>query len=125
MYLPLLSVIVGGSTGCVLRWWLGLRLNSLFAGMPLGTLLDNLVGGFVIGGAMAFFMRWPHLDPAWRLLITTGFCGGLTTFSTFSAEVLSMLMHGRYGWAMATVSAHVLGSLLMTFAGFALVRWLG
>ncbi|MEB6590790.1 MULTISPECIES: fluoride efflux transporter CrcB [Pseudomonas] len=124
MYLSLFSVVVGGSAGCVLRWLLGLRLNSLFPGMPFGTLLVNLVGGFIIGGAMAFFIRWPNLDPAWRLLLTTGFCGGLTTFSTFSAEVVSMLMHGRYGWAMATVSAHVLGSLLMTFAGFALVRWL-
>ncbi|NIE73179.1 fluoride efflux transporter CrcB [Pantoea sp. Ap-967] len=125
MYISLLSVIVGGSTGCVLRWWFGLRFNALFPGMPLGTLLVNLIGGFVIGGAMAYFLRWPNLDPAWRLLITTGFCGGLTTFSTFSTEVLSMLMHGRYGWAAATVSAHVVGSLLMTFAGFALVRWLG
>ncbi|ODB36287.1 fluoride efflux transporter CrcB, partial [Pseudomonas mosselii] len=102
MYLSFISVVVGGSVGCVLRWILGLRLNSLFPGMPLGTLLVNLVGGFVIGGAMAFFLRFPNLDPAWRLLITTGFCGGLTTFSTFCAEVLSMLMHGRAGWAMAT-----------------------
>jgi len=87
--------------------------------------LDGNLIGFVFGAAMAFFMGWPNLDPAWRLLITTGFCGGLTTFSTFSAEVLSMLMHGRYSWAAAPVSALVLGSLLMTFAGFALVRWLG
>ncbi|MFV3288592.1 fluoride efflux transporter CrcB [Pseudomonas sp. NY11955] len=125
MYLSFFAVVVGGSVGCVLRWLLGLRLNSLLPGMPFGTLLVNLIGGFIIGAAMAFFMRWPNLDPAWRLLITTGFCGGLTTFSTFSAEVMAMLMHGRYGWAMATVSAHVLGSLLMTFAGFASVRWLG
>ncbi|ANY87776.1 MULTISPECIES: fluoride efflux transporter CrcB [Pseudomonas] len=124
MYLSLFSVILGGSAGCVLRWVLGLRLNSLFSGMPMGTLLVNLIGGFIIGIAMAVFMKWPNLDPAWRLLITTGFCGGLTTFSTFSAEVVSMLMHGRIGWAMATVLTHVLGSLLMTFAGVLLVHWL-
>ena len=124
MYLSLFSVILGGSAGCVLRWVLGLRLNSLFSGMPMGTLLVNLIGGFIIGIAMAVVMKWPNLDPAWRLLITTGFCGGLTTFSTFSAEVVSMLMHGRIGWAMATVLTHVLGSLLMTFAGVLLVHWL-
>nr|WP_254170886.1 MULTISPECIES: fluoride efflux transporter CrcB [Pseudomonas] len=122
--MSLFSVILGGSAGCVLRWVLGLRLNSLFSGMPMGTLLVNLIGGFIIGIAMAVFMKWPNLDPAWRLLITTGFCGGLTTFSTFSAEVVSMLMHGRIGWAMATVLTHVLGSLLMTFAGVLLVHWL-
>ncbi|PVZ20052.1 MULTISPECIES: fluoride efflux transporter CrcB [unclassified Pseudomonas] len=125
MYSSLFAVIIGGSAGCVLRWVMGLRFNSLFPYMPMGTLFVNLIGGFVIGGAMAFFSRYPNLDPAWRVLITTGFCGGLTTFSTFSAEVVTMLQQGRYGWALATALVHVIGSLLMTILGFALVQRLG
>ncbi|MBD1551660.1 fluoride efflux transporter CrcB [Pseudomonas typographi] len=125
MYNGLFAVIIGGSAGCVLRWFMGLRFNALFPQLPLGTLLVNLIGGFIIGCAMAFFSRYPNVDPAWRVLITTGFCGGLTTFSTFSAEVVSMLQQGRYGWALATVAVHVLGSLAMTIAGFALVQRLG
>ena len=121
MYSSLFAVVIGGSLGCVGRWLLAIKLNGLFANLPLGTLLVNLVGGFIIGMAMAFFIRFPSLDPAWKLLITTGFCGGLTTFSTFSAEVVFMLQEGRPGWAAATVGAHVLGSLLATFAGYALV----
>lgn len=122
MYSSLLAVIIGGSAGCVLRWVMGLRFNALFPYLPMGTLLVNLIGGFIIGGAMAFFTRYPNLDPAWRLLITTGFCGGLTTFSTFSAEVVAMLQQGRYGWALATALVHVIGSVVMTIAGFALVQ---
>lgn len=91
MYSSLLAVIIGGSVGCVARWLLALKLNSLFPNLPIGTLLVNLIGGFIIGGAIAFFIKSPSLDPAWKLLITTGFCGGLTTFSTFSAEVVFML----------------------------------
>ncbi|MDS9879296.1 fluoride efflux transporter CrcB [Pseudomonas protegens] len=121
MYKSLLAVIVGGSFGCVLRWALALKFNGTFPSMPLGTLLVNLVGGFIIGGAMAFFTKMPGIDPVWRLLITTGFCGGLTTFSTFSAEIVFMLQEGRLAWATVTVVSHVMGSLLMTFAGFALV----
>ncbi|UFH50899.1 fluoride efflux transporter CrcB [Pseudomonas sp. KNUC1026] len=122
MYSSLLAVIIGGSAGCVLRWVMGLRFNGLFPYLPMGTLFVNLIGGFIIGGAMAFFTRYPNLDPAWRLLITTGFCGGLTTFSTFSAEVVAMLQQGRYGWALATALVHVVGSVVMTIAGFALVQ---
>lgn len=119
------AVVIGGSLGCVSRWLIGLKLNALFPNLPLGTLLVNLVGGFIIGMAMAFFMRFPNLDPAWKLLITTGFCGGLTTFSAFSAEVVFMLQQGRLGWAAVTVLTHVIGSLLMTFAGYAAVAHLG
>ncbi len=122
MYSSLLAVIVGGSVGCVGRWLIGLKFNAVFPNLPLGTLLVNLVGGFIIGGAMAFFLKHPTIDPVWRLLITTGLCGGLTTFSAFSAEVVSMLQGGRFGWAAATVAVHVIGSLVMTFAGFALVE---
>ncbi|WP_416424557.1 fluoride efflux transporter CrcB [Pseudomonas sp. App30] len=121
MYSSFLAVAIGGAIGCLGRWLLAIKLNGLFPNLPLGTLLVNLVGGFIIGMAMALFMRAPNLDPALKLLITTGFCGGLTTFSTFSAEVLFMLQEGRLGWAAATVSAHVLGSLLMTFLGYGLV----
>lgn len=122
MYKSLLAVIVGGSLGCVLRWAIGLKFNTAIPNLPLGTLLVNLIGGFVIGAAMAFFLKTPSLDLAWRLFVTTGFCGGLTTFSTFSAEVVYMLQDGRPGWAAATITTHVVGSLLMTFAGYALIN---
>lgn len=121
MYTSLLAVIVGGSVGCVGRWLIGLKFNAVFPNLPLGTLLVNLIGGFIIGGAMAFFIKNPNIDPAWRLLITTGLCGGLTTFSAFSAEVVTMLQEGRLGWAATTIAVHVAGSLLMTFAGYALI----
>ncbi|XGE68427.1 fluoride efflux transporter CrcB (plasmid) [Klebsiella pneumoniae] len=82
------------------------------------TLTVNLVGGFIIGMALAFFVRQPHLDPAWKFFITTGLCGGMTTFSTFSAEVVVLLQNGNYAWAVISVLTHVTGSLLMTAAGF-------
>lgn len=124
MYKSLLAVIIGGSLGCTLRWVLGLKLNGVFTNLPLGTLLVNLLGGFIIGGALAFFMKMPNLDPTCRLFVTTGFCGGLTTFSAFSAEVVFLMQEGRVVWAATTILAHVAGSLLMTFAGFALVNCL-
>lgn len=120
----LIAVALGGATGSVLRWLLGVRLNALFPGLPPGTLLVNLVGGFIIGGAMAFFLRNPALDPAWKLLIVTGFCGGLTTFSTFSLEVVTLMQSGQYLWAMIAAFTHLVGSLAMTFAGFWLISWL-
>ncbi|MFU9138454.1 fluoride efflux transporter CrcB [Erwinia tasmaniensis] len=121
MIKSLVAVVVGGSAGCIIRWLLAVRLNALFPNLPPGTLVVNLVGGVIIGGAMAWFMRNPHLDPAWKLLITTGLCGGMTTFSTFSLEIVALLQAGNYAWAMISVLTHVLGSLLMTFAGFWLV----
>ncbi|TCV92480.1 fluoride efflux transporter CrcB [Biostraticola tofi] len=114
----LLAVIIGGAAGCVIRWLLSMRLNGLFPNLPPGTLLVNLLGGFIIGMAMAFFVRQPQLDPALKLLITTGLCGGMTTFSTFSAEVVTLLQAGNYLWAILSVMVHVVGSLLMTMAGF-------
>ncbi|QKJ85165.1 Putative fluoride ion transporter CrcB [Paramixta manurensis] len=125
MVKSLLAVMIGGAVGCILRWLIALRFNALFPNLPPGTLIVNLVGGFVIGGALAYFLKNPHLDIAWKLLITTGLCGGLTTFSTFSAEIMVLLQSGKYLWAMGSVLAHVLGSLLMTFAGFALINALG
>jgi len=114
----LFAVITGASLGCIIRWQLSAQLNALFHNLPPGTLLVNLLGGFIIGAALAYFLRHPGLDPAWRLLITTGLCGGLTTFSTFSAEVFALLQSGNYLWAAVSVLIHVLGSLTMTAAGF-------
>ena len=125
MPLALFAVMFGGAIGSACRWWIGLRLNALFAHIPLGTLLVNLVGGFVIGLALGLFARYPGLDVQWKLLLVTGFCGGFTTFSTFSAEVVTLLQSGRLGWAALTITAHVLGSLLLTLAGFALAGRLG
>lgn len=124
MLKPLLAMMIGASAGCVIRWLLAVRLNSLFPNLPPGTLIVNLAGGLIIGAAMAWFIRNPQLDPAWKLLITTGLCGGMTTFSTFSLEVVTLLGAGNYLWALISVLVHVVGSLLMTFAGFWLVSLL-
>ncbi len=110
--------------GCVIRWFFGVKLNSFFPSLPPGTLVVNLLGAFIIGAAMAFFMRNPQLDPAWKLLIVSGLCGGLTTFSMFSVEVFTSLQMGNYIWAFTSVLVHVLGSLLMTAAGFYLITLL-
>jgi CrcB protein len=99
-------------------------MNSLFPVLPLGTLAANLVGGYIIGLAIDYFARAPGIAPEWRLLIITGFCGGLTTFSTFSAEVVTRLQEGRWVWAMVTIAIHVVGSLVMTLAGLATGRLL-
>ena len=125
MVKSLLAVMIGGAMGCALRWLISLRFNTLFPNLPPGTLIVNLAGGFIIGVALAYFLKNPQLDPMWKLLIVTGLCGGLTTFSTFSAEIVLLLQNGNYLWAMTSVMTHVIGSLLMTFAGFALVNVLG
>lgn len=124
MWKPILAVSVGAALGALLRWALGLKLNSLLPSMPPGTVVANLVGGYIIGAAIAFFANSPGLAPEWRLLIITGFCGGLTTFSTFSAEVVVLLQQGRLVWALGTVATHLLGSLLMTMLGLLSVHWL-
>ena len=116
---PVLAISVGAAVGALLRWQLGVQMNSLFPVLPLGTLAANLVGGYIIGLAIAYFARAPGIAPEWRLLIITGFCGGLTTFSTFSAEVVTRLQEGRVIWALATIAIHVVGSLAMTLAGLA------
>ena len=119
MYKLILAISTGASTGALLRWQLGLKLNALYPQLPLGTLSANLLGGYIIGLAASYTAQHPNLSPEWRLLIMTGFCGGLTTFSTFSLEVVNLLQQGKFTWAMANISTHVLGSLLMTFLGFA------
>jgi len=119
------AVGVGGALGAWLRWWLGLRLNPLFPTVPLGTLASNLIGGYLVGVAVGFFAHRQGLAPEWRLFAITGFLGGLTTFSTFSAEVVTLLSRGQVSWAIATASAHVAGSLALTALGIATVRALG
>jgi CrcB protein len=118
------AVALGAALGAWLRWGLAMWLNGLFPALPPGTLLANLLGGYLIGLALAYFALHPGLPAEWKLLVVTGFLGALTTFSAFSAEVVNLLHQGRIGWALATVTGHVLGSLAMTFAGMASVTLL-
>lgn len=117
MLKSLLAIGIGAMAGAWLRWTLGFKLNLLFPTVPPGTLVANLIGGYIIGIAIAFFAATPTLSPEWRLLVITGFCGGLTTFSTFSAETVALIQEGRFGWALGGIGLHVSGSLLMTAAG--------
>jgi CrcB protein len=122
MFKSVMAICVGASLGALLRWWLGNQLNSLFPAIPPGTLAANLVGGYVVGIAIAFFATYSAIAPEWRLLIITGFCGGLTTFSTFSAELVTLLQQGRSLWAFGAAAAHLAGSVLMTLAGIGTVN---
>ena len=124
MLKSILAISIGASLGALLRWWLGLALNSLFPTVPPGTLAANLVGGYLVGLAIAFFATYSALAPEWRLLVITGFCGGLTTFSTFSAEIVTLLQQGRAAWAFAAAGMHLAGSVLATVAGIATMAWL-
>lgn len=121
MIRSLLAICVGASLGAVLRWGLAAAFNALFPTIPPGTWLANMLGGYLIGVALAFFGEHTGLAPEWRLLVITGFLGGLTTFSTFSAEVVALIQQGRTIWAGIAISAHVVGSLLMTLLGLASV----
>jgi CrcB protein len=105
-----------------LRWWFGLWLNPLFPVLPLGTLAANLLGGYLMGLAMVLFTEYPGLSPEARLLIATGFLGGLTTFSTFSAETVTLLLRAQYAWVAGIVGLHVAGSLAMTLLGIWTVK---
>jgi len=115
----LLAISLGAALGALARWLLGNALNLLFPTIPPGTLLANLIGGYLIGIAIVVFAQHPGITHEWRLFIVTGFLGGLTTFSTFSAEVTGLLQHGRLLWAGAAIAAHVCGSLAMTLLGCA------
>jgi CrcB protein len=112
----IVAVSLGASLGALLRLALSESLNATFPAIPPGTLLSNLIGGYIIGIAIAVFAT-SNLPIEWRLFVITGFCGGLTTFSTFSAELVILLQQGRAGWAIAAAGAHLLGSVAMTFAG--------
>ena len=120
----LFAVLAGGALGSALRWVVGLWLNPLLPTLPLGTLTANLAGGFIIGGALGVFDQFQSLPPEIRLFVITGFCGGLTTFSTFSAETVTLLLRQQYAWTFAIVSVHLLGSLGMTLAGIGAVKFL-
>lgn len=119
-----LSISAGASLGALLRWILSSRFNPLLPALPPGTLMANLLGGYLVGIAVGVFAQWPDLPPQWRLFIVTGFLGGLTTFSTFSAEVVTQLQQGHTAWALATALAHLLGSFTLTALGIATVAWL-
>jgi len=115
------GICIGASLGALARWSLALWLGV--AGfMPWGTLAANLIGGYLIGVALAGFQLVPDIAPAWRLLVVTGFLGGLTTFSSFSAEVMTMLLEGRLGSALITAGAHLGGSLVLTWLGIRTVQ---
>lgn len=120
----LLAVGAGAMFGAWLRWGLGLLLNPVFPTLPLGTLGANLLGGYLIGLAMAYFSQHASLPPEARLFVITGFLGGLTTFSTFSAETVTLLMRAQLGWATAIIGAHLLGSIGMTVLGIWTIKLL-
>ncbi|MBN4666543.1 fluoride efflux transporter CrcB [Pandoraea nosoerga] len=122
------AISLGAALGALLRWVLSVQFNAILPTLPLGTLAANLGGGYLIGVAVAVFSQVPSLPVEWRLFIITGFLGGLTTFSTFSAEVTGLLREGQLGWASLIVLTHVGGSLAMTLLGMAsgalLASWL-
>ncbi|WP_075791044.1 fluoride efflux transporter CrcB [Massilia putida] len=121
MIRSLLAISIGASLGAISRWGLGTAFNALFPTIPPGTWLANVLGGYLMGVSLAYFGQHASLAPEWRLLVITGFLGGLTTFSTFSGEVTALIQQGRMLWASAAVVAHVAGSLVMTLLGLATV----
>lgn len=118
------AVGMGAALGAWLRWGLGVLLNPLFPTLPLGTLAANLAGGYLVGIAVEIFVQHAGIPPEVRLLIITGFLGSLTTFSTFSAEAVTLLARQQYGWALALIGTHLAGSLLMTVLGILTVKLL-
>lgn len=124
MGLQILVISIGAALGALLRWVLGLAFNPVFPTVPMGTLAANLIGGYLVGVAVAIFNHHPGLAPEWRLFAVTGFLGGLTTFSTFSSEVVNLLLKEQYIWAVTAAGTHVGGSLMMTILGIYTVTWL-
>ena len=121
-FLGLLAVGGGAAIGAWLRWWLGILLNPVFPTLPLGTLAANIIGGLLMGFAMGLVAHYESLPVEVRLLVMTGFLGGLTTFSTFSAETVTLLGRDQFGWATVIVLAHLSGSILMTLAGVGITK---
>ena len=124
MGLGFIAVGTGAALGAWLRWWLGVWFNAAAPSLPLGTLIANVIGGYLIGIAVQYFSTKSGLPPEARLFIVTGFLGGLTTFSTFSAEAVGLLSRGEYGWAVAHIGSHLAGSLIATLLGIATMRLL-
>ena len=118
------AVGVGAAIGAWLRWWLGIVLNPVFPTLPFGTLAANLIGGYLVGVGVAFFSQHAGLPPEARLFVITGFMGRLTTFSTFSAEAVTLISRGEYAWALAHTAIHLGGSLVMTALGILTVSLL-
>lgn len=112
----------GAALGAWLRWGIGIALNPVFPTLPLGTFAANMLGGLLMGVAIALFANFDAIPPNVRLLVATGFMGGLTTFSTFSAETVTLLLRQQFGWAVLEILAHVQGSILMTLAGIGITR---
>ena len=122
-FTSVLAVFIGAGIGACLRWWLSVMLNPIFPTLPFGTLAANLIGGYLVGVAAVTLSLKSGLPPEVRLLVITGFLGGLTTFSTFSAEVVGLLERGQLGWALATAAVHLGGSLSLTWVGMMSARW--
>ena len=123
MVYSIIAIVLGAGIGALLRWFLGLKFNALYPAIPLGTLGANIIGGYLIGVAIAFFSMNTSIPNEWKLFVITGFLGGLTTFSTFSAEIVTALQEGRTLNAIMGTFAHVGGSLIMTFLGIATVMF--
>jgi CrcB protein len=117
MWLSIFAIFFGAGFGALLRAGFNFLVVGSASMIPLGTLLSNLVGGYLIGIAIAFFGNNPNLTPEWRLFVITGFLGGLTTFSSFSAEVVTLMQRGEITWALGTALLHLVGSLVLTFLG--------
>lgn len=117
-----IAVGVGAALGAWLRWWLGIALNAITPNLPLGTLAANLIGGYLVGVAVEYFSQQGAIPVEMRLFVITGFLGGLTTFSSFSAEAVGLLMESRYAWAILLISSHLIGSIVLTVLGIFTVR---
>jgi CrcB protein len=122
--MAVLAVAIGGGVGALARWMLSYQLNAYFPAIPPGTLAANIIGGYIVGFAIAFFASRPEIAPEWRLLIITGFCGGLTTFSTFSAEVVMLIQQGEIAKMAIAITLHLAGSLAATILGIASWTWM-
>ncbi|MBU3626487.1 fluoride efflux transporter CrcB [Polynucleobacter sp. JS-Safj-400b-B2] len=117
MWLPIFAIFFGAGFGALLRAGFNFASVGIASSLPLGTFISNMVGGYLIGIAVAFFGNNPHLSPEWKLLVVTGFLGGLTTFSSFSAEVVGFMQRGEFTWALGTALLNLVGSLVLTFLG--------